>query len=419
MIRLEGRLFLLFVALLPLFLPVDFRILPAGPVLIAADFTFLAAVLAWLVGLARGRTTLRPSAFYLFAGLYLGAFALSVTASPDPVRSLLLLPREAYLVAIGVLTINIVRSWDDVKRVAQIWVASTAVVGLTGLAAVVLFYLGWRTQQINVALERFGSLPPGNYPRIRATFINANTMCTYMGVSLMILPLAQALGWIQTAWCRIVSAVAWTTALLSLSPGIGGLVLARGWWEWRRRTADAQARMAGRLALAAGIAAAMAFLAAVVVEPAPAGDRPYFVVMGRQVEPSSRVMLWGRAVQSIAARPVMGNGVGAEVEPLFYTAASGQRQRLTDPHNIWLSVGLQTGAIGLAAFVALVIYLWRCTRPSATDDSRLALSKLALRGAFISVVLYQGLSGAFENARHLWVLMGFMVAVGDERERLT
>jgi O-antigen ligase len=294
------------------------------------------------------------------------------------------------------------------------WMASTAVVALVGVSSLVLFYAGVRSQSVNFALERFGSLPPGNYPRLRATFSNANMMCSYMGIGLMFLPLVKALGWIRTAWYGAVSAAAWLTALLSLSPGIGGLFLARGLWEWQRRGDDPRRRLAAAAALTVGIGVAVAFFLAILVEPSPRGDGSGMTVMGRHVEASPRLRLWRKSFQQIAEHPVIGAGVGTSLEPLEYATASGQVQRLTDPHNVWLSVSVQSGLVGLASFVMLVAYVWWCARPLPSDASRTGLTKLALRGAFVSVLLYQGLSGSFEDARHVWVLMGLMVCVGDD-----
>lgn len=414
MIRLEQRLFLLLVALLPFFRPFFVRVRGVGPIVIAADFVFVLTVLAWLVSLARGHATIRWSRFYIFGGLYLAALALSVPFSAEPTTSLIKLPGEMYLVGIAVLAINLVRDWDDLKPVLTMWAAATAVVALAGVTGTLLFYAGWRSLDVNFALERFGSLPPGNYPRLRATFENANAMCTYMGVGLMILPLMHALGWIRTAWYGAISTAAWITAILSLSPGLGGLLLARGWWEWKRHGEDPGRRLLARAALAAGIAGAAFFFAAVLIEPSPRSGSAAPIVMGRPLEPSPRVLLWGRAIESIAARPIVGKGVGTNLEPMLYVSAAGERQRLADPHNVWLSVGVQSGLVGLAAFIALVVYVWRCSRRLDDDDEPRTLTKLAFRGAFASILFYQGLSGSFENSRHLWLLIGLIVSIGDE-----
>jgi O-antigen ligase len=413
--RLEGRLFLLFVALLPIFEPLFWSLGQGGPIVIAAEGVFVAAAFGWIVSLARGRASLRPTPFYLFAGAYFGAFVLSAFVSADPSASMIKLPGEAYLVAIAVLTFNVVRTHRDLRLVLLMWVAATGVVGMVGIAGVVLFYAGVRSAEINLALGHYGSLPPGNYPRVQATFANANALCTYLNISLLLLPAAHVLGWLRTRQYRLVSALAWPTALLTLSPGIGGLLLSRGLWEWGRRGENARRRRWGWWTLALGLAAAVAFFLATLVDPAASASTGELRVLGRAVAPSPRVLLWGRALQEVPAHPVFGKGVGTRLEPMWYRTASGELQSLSDPHNVWLSVLVQSGVLGLATFVALIAYVWRCTRRTAADDESAVYAKLALRSAFAGVLFFQGLSGSWENARHLWVLMGLMVSVGDER----
>jgi O-antigen ligase len=125
--------------------------------------------------------------------------------------------------------------------------------------------------------------------------------------------------------------------------------------------------------------------------------------------------MWERSIESIVERPMFGKGVGTGAEPLPYQAASGEQQVLTDAHNVWLSVALQAGVLGLAAFVALVAYVWRRARPLPGDGSQSSVLKLSLRCALVAALFYQGLTGSFEETRHLWVLMGLMVAARDLR----
>lgn len=414
--RVEQLLFLLFIALLPLFFPRDFRLPGLGPLIIWADVVFAATAIAWVISLARGRTRIRWSRFYVFAGLYYASLCLAAAVSINLRASLLRLPGEAYLVAIGVMTVNLVRSWADLRRVSVAWLVGTAATALVGVAGVLFFYgAGLRSQEANTALERFGSLPAGNYPRLRASFANANMLCTYMGVSLAMLLVSRALGWIRASWFLALGAASWFTALLSLSPGIGGLLLAQGLWTWNREGRDPRRRRLAGLVLAAGIAGAVAFLAATVIEPVGRGNGPALRVpiIDRTIEPSIRVLLWQRALNTFLAYPIAGQGLGTRLAPMTYVAASGEVQTLHDAHNMWLSVAGQAGIIGLAAFLSLVVYAWRCTARRSGDDERLATVKLGLRLAFVSLVLFQGLSGSFENTRHMWVLMGLIASVGE------
>jgi O-antigen ligase len=82
---------------------------------------------------------------------------------------------------------------------------------------------------------------------------------------------------------------------------------------------------------------------------------------------------------------------------------------LTDAHNSFLSVAAQNGIIGLAAFLFLVgLLLRRWIRELRTTSFTSILALVGL--AFLCSFVYQGLTGSYEDARHLWVLIGIFVA---------
>ncbi|MGE3513024.1 MAG: O-antigen ligase family protein, partial [Vicinamibacterales bacterium] len=213
----------------------------------------------------------------------------------------------------------------------------------------------------------------------------------------------------RRAWHAVVSAGAWTTALLSLSPGIGGLLLSRGIWEWRRRSKDSPRRVVAGVALAAGIAAAVVFFAAALVDPARADDGRLTL---SAIQPSPRMEMWRRSFHAFTGHPIVGQGIGTGAETFNYIAASGEPQALTDAHNVWLSVAMQSGVLGLAAFIALIACAWRRSSPWVGDNHRVAGLKLALRCALGATLFFQGLTGSFEEARHIWLVIGLMVCAG-------
>jgi O-antigen ligase len=66
--------------------------------------------------------------------------------------------------------------------------------------------------------------------------------------------------------------------------------------------------------------------------------------------------LWAQAVQMIANSPALGIGVGgyeyvAPTLPPF--SAERPMGDVPNAHNLWLQIGLDTGIVGLLAFVAL------------------------------------------------------------------
>ncbi|MGE0702870.1 MAG: hypothetical protein AB7P22_02930, partial [Vicinamibacterales bacterium] len=198
--RIEQRLFLLFVALLPVFQPLYIRLRGSGPIVIMADVVFAVTTLAWIVALLRGTASLRFNGFHVAAGAYFAALCLSALFSIDPATSVVKLAGAAYLIGIAVLAISLVRTWEEFSHVLQIWIASTAVVALAGIAGILLYVAGFRSPDQNFALSGFGCLPPGDYPRIRATFVNPNLLCSYLGIGLMLLPFLRSVDRARRAW---------------------------------------------------------------------------------------------------------------------------------------------------------------------------------------------------------------------------
>jgi O-antigen ligase len=88
---------------------------------------------------------------------------------------------------------------------------------------------------------------------------------------------------------------------------------------------------------------------------------------------------------------------------------------LGDAHNTFLSVASQTGFVGFTAFTLLLIFLLRTFLPIRFE--RQTVIKTGLGFAFVTAFLYQGLAGSFEDARHLWVLIGLMASFGEREQQ--
>jgi hypothetical protein len=57
--------------------------------------------------------------------------------------------------------------------------------------------------------------------------------------------------------------------------------------------------------------------------------------------------------------------------------------------------------------LALIVHVWRRTWLVATRHD---LATFGLGLAFLNAFAYQGLTGSFEDASHLWVLLGLFLA---------
>lgn len=364
-----------------------------------ADFLFPIAAAAFAAAIAAGARRWRASPIDLPLLSYAAVLAVSTIASAEPARSVVKLAGDAYLIALAVLTLNYADTTKTTRRLVRAWLLGTAICVAAGLAGLVLFALGATEPASNPFLDTHGSLPPGAYPRVMASFINSNVLAGYLAASAPLALAARRLGWVPAAaalWLVVGAAVVVT---FSISTGIGGFLLVAGLWYARAHSA-ARPRAAAIVRAAAWCAAAGFVAAAAVPPPGSHG-------------PSSRMLTWASAWRTFHAHPWLGRGLGLEAADVRYTNAAGIIEVLTDAHNTWLSVMAQNGILGLAALIWIVAVLIRTRRP--VSEAALTLTHaaaLALLGGFLA----QSLTGSFENQRYVWVAAGLLAAAPRLRD---
>ncbi len=131
------------------------------------------------------------------------------------------------------------------------------------------------------------------------------------------------------------------------------------------------------------------------------------------IEPAARPLIWQQAIQTIIQYPIFGKGLGTDPAYLPYTTLSEELHVLNDAHNTFLSVAAQTGFVGFVVFAALLIFLLKTFLPVRFDSNLQNFIKTGLGFAFVGAFLYQGLAGSFEDARHLWILIGLMASFAE------
>ena len=409
-------LFFALIVSLPLVKPFSLPLF--STVIPVTDFIFAITFVVWLFALASGKTHLRPSRFYLYLFLYAAAMTISTVFSDDFGRSAVKLAGEFYLLSLAILTFNVVRSLKDFRQVARGWSVGTILTIAASIAGFVLYYAGYKTTADNFALFQYGTIPAGNFPRLQAFFLNANMTCNYLTVSLLLILIAEHLGWLNKTLSRVTKAGIWLAAFFTFSPGFGGMLLAQGFWNWAKYRKTVHRRFAAGW-LAIGIFAAILFFAATVIHPDTENTDQDFrlPVINYTIEPASRVLVWRQAIGTAAENPLFGKGLNAEAASVFYTTLSNEPHYLSDAHNTFLSVTVQNGTIGLAAFALLLVYLFKCFLPLGFAEDRRIIVKTGLGIAFISAFLYQGLAGSYEDTRHLWVLIGLLACFGETSEK--
>jgi O-antigen ligase len=203
----------------------------------------------------------------------------------------------------------------------------------------------------------------------------------------------------------------WPALLASLA--VVGTAGALRWpAPWRER---GRGRAIAFIALALVIGAAfldVALRKAESSQPPPAS-------IEQSVAGDPRLAIWPLVSDRIAERPLTGHGYGKEILGPELAAALGD-PTLTHAHNAFASVWLQTGAIGLALFVAVLLAaLWRFAGYARSRDDTLAL--VGVVGlSILAGVLVKNLTDDFfvrTNARFLWAEVALLVAFGERRLR--
>jgi putative inorganic carbon (hco3(-)) transporter len=396
-------IFLALIAALPL-MQLGMHI-PTGT-LTVADVLFVGVLLVGVIVIASGAMQLKASSLYIWILAYVAVAGVSAALGDSPSTSATRFPIEIYMVLLAIVSFNAITSAKALRRVLIAWMIGTAATVGAGLFAVALFYSRLRPSWRSGVLDGYGSLPPGNYPRVHGLFLNMNMCCDYLIVSFVLLLLCRKLGWIKVRAFAVLMIGICITAGFTVSPGLGGLLLAAGVWFWRQGNRQSAIRGAS---LAAGIIGAFAFFVVSTISPINSGGSAWRIpVVNRTLQPSSRVLCWGEAYKIWIAHPLLGRGTGLEVPCPPYRDASGETEHLLDAHNVYLNTLATKGALGLVGLLGIVAsILWPLGHNVPANRDLLEIC-VALRIAVISAFLYGGLSGSFEHTRHLWVLVGLL-----------
>lgn len=388
----------------------QFRVLGLPVTLTEAAFVAAAALAALAV--LRKETALRLDPLYLPIGVYASALLFAALFSIEPRLSLMKLPAELYLMGLAFLAFHVVTTGEMMRKVVLVWIAAATVTAAAGVLAVASFYLGFSNFITELALHPLGTLPAGNYPRLQGTFLYASLLCNYMSVSLLLLFAARRMDWIGAPAFAVLTAMFAVTLAFTLTPGLGGAILGVAVWMALALAADGR-RALPRLLAAGGVAAALAFTAAAAFNP---GQAPVlFTLGGIAIGPGARALTWAGAFDTFLQYPLFGKGLGLGVAEVYFPAPSGERLLLTDAHNAALSVAAQAGIAGAAALVWLCVAIVRRTLPFQLTPERTLITTLGI--AFIAAFIVQGLVGSFENARHLWLLIGLIMAAQSAEAR--
>jgi O-antigen ligase len=380
----------------------------SGTDLILTDYIFLAAAAAFAIAVLFRQMPVTPDRLYILFGLYAVGLTLATLFSSEPRRSMIKLAGDLYLIGIAVLTVNVVHSPKILRRVTLVWITAAALIAAACCAAVLFFYAGISNSLTEIAIHpHFGSLPPGRYPLLQGGFFYPALLCNYLTVSLMLVLSAWEQRWLGTTLFALLIIMIGISIAFSITPGIGGALLALGLWLayrfWGRKP------LLGRTAFALGIIAAAAFLLICVVTPfSSPNSAAEWAIGGVHLEPGPRLLTWTAAFYTFLEHPLLGNGLGLPVAVVYFTPPSGEMQLLTDAHNFILNIAGQAGLAGILPLLAVCVYTLRRGWALASLEGENSALYRNLLLAFFSAFIFQGMVGSFEDCRYLWVLVGLI-----------
>lgn len=375
------------------------------------DILFPAAFVLMLTAVAARQLRLRSDRTFAYLAAYFMAMLISSVFSVDPRTSYLRLGGEIYLLGLAAMMIVQLDNGARLKHAVYAWLAGMALAVSIALISIPLYYLSPDNWLLAHTLYTFGAVPVVNFPRISSTMISASMFCNFLTVGIALLYLARVRSWISRRIFILSLAASVLAALSTISIGIGGIALVIGVCTYLTRSIT-RPRLA-KASLVVGVAAAAVFYFMSFAALRPHATSPFSIdlpVIGN-IQPSSRVLVWIASFRTFADDPMTGKGLGQPACAVSFQNTDGSYSMLTDAHNVFLSVAAQSGSLGLAAIIALSFYLWRLGRRS--DDPAVKL----IWAAFVSAFLYQGTVGAYEEARHLWLLIGILVAASDLSRR--
>jgi hypothetical protein len=259
-----------------------------------------------------------------------------------------------------------------IARAIAITSLLTAVAAITGL---LLFYAGVGTPLIG----GYGDLVPSVwYARVQAGTAHPNLLASFCIFAAAIIASKDAD--LPSRLRRCAQAALWITVMLTFSRGILAFGLA---------AALRGARTSHQRILTAGYAAACVLIMTLLtiwnltLDPA----RPLEARINREAA-SSRWQAATSSLRTLHEHPLGGSGLG--------TSPGEYRGAPFDAHLTPLNIAATLGLPALAAFIAIMVFLWR-ERGQPMD--------LAIWSGLAGLGL-DGLTQDIEDFRHFWVMIG-------------
>jgi putative inorganic carbon (HCO3(-)) transporter len=312
-------------------------------------------------------------------------------------------------IVLGVLLLRAVLTTATTPRRIRVLAALYVAAGVAIVAAALFVSPQWQKKyqtlyQAGYAIPRVVQGLPGAEEGVNTNALGATT--------LFFLPLAAL--WVMAGsdrWLRVGAAAA-ACGMASV------LVLSQSRTAWAGAVVAAglMAAMRSRaVAVLCAVAAAAALTAVAVVGPSDLLGR--MQVRSQEVYPypvrEDRTPIWSAAGREIAAHPLTGIGLGAFGQTARSRNVRDETVEVVHAHNTFLQVALDTGIVGLASYVALLVLVTLYTLRLQQQAGPLAALALGLWGGLVATHVF-GLTDAIALGAKVglffWWSMGLIAA---------
>ena len=387
--------------------------IPIGPLELGlTEILFLLLLPVWFVTILNTGFRFSGKLIWASATVYLLTGLVAAAVSISPQSSLKHMLGEAYLFLLFLVSAQLSTGAKRLKAAVSAWLIGTALATLVALATIIVYYFDSTNLILPYLTYHYGSVPTGNFPRVTATFASASLFFNYASVGIVLPLCCRQVRWISRPLFLTLLATTFIAAVFTLSIGLGSFFVIAAWWTWQSRLSDS--KLSYILAVIFVFASAV-WLVLSLIALVPYPEAPFVLTLpgvNAHMYPSARYLVWQGTIETIRNSILLGVGPGNPVCYVTFTNTDGTISLLTDAHNTFFSVLAERGIFGAIAFIitlALVIRHWDLYESNKSERPQQLISR-GIRFAVVIACIYQGLVGSFEDAKHLWVLMGIAIA---------
>jgi O-antigen ligase len=391
----------------------------------ATDLLLAAAVGLWFVDGARRRTlVLRGSPVIALVAVYVGVLIVSAWSAANFGEAAREVIKWFELLVLLLVTPALL------TRNQAPWVAAALVLGATAQAILGLY-------QFVFAIGPEYFLLLGRFMRAYGSFGQPNPFGGYLGLALPVALSLAIWAWQEIVRGQAVRWQAWTWAVffsVSTATIAGGLLASWSRGAWLGAAAGVLVVLVLRSRLAAilsGLAVLLLFTGLLLgafspdVVPAPVAERmadipAYFGLTDVLSQPVTdenfsvleRVAHWVAAQRMWVQAPWLGVGPGNYAQVYPQVRLPQWEDALGHAHNVYLNVAAETGLVGLAAYLALMItalaWVWGQLRRAGRSSTTSGRWRAALIVGILGVLVHLSVHNVVDNL----FVQGMVLQVG-------